>query len=1023
MAWRSVEDELREHFYAWEVRGRGWLVWPEAVHLEPPFRPFGGHYLPSRPPVDDGRRHTVLSWLVSSVKDALSPATTAVTELPDDADEPEPRSFGNDGGVRSYVLHVPRERVIRGETMAAFLASLRLTRAPVSFEVAGAEGKVAIQLAFHAPDERLVSSALRAYFPDVTAVPADHLANAFSGEDFGVIGVFELGLEREFMLPLLTSRSYDPDPLAAIIAALDDTDDDEAGAVQVLFEGARAPWAESIFRAVTTADGSDFFEDEPSIAKLGKQKALQPLFAAALRIAVKGEDEAQATSRLTRIYGALSQFEHPSGNHFLPLTDEVSFSRRLDLLARRSHRSGMLLGLDELASLVHLPSASLHSRALVGRDGGRSHAAEADGERGIYLGRNSHAGVVKPVHLALDRARRHVHVIGASGSGKSNLLLQLLLEDAGQGGGLALLDPHGDLVDDFLARLPESRAEDVLLFDPADADYPVGFNVLSAQSDLEKTLLASDLVAIFRRLSTSWGDQMHTVLANAIQAFLESRRGGTIADLRKFLIDREFREAFLATIPDPETVYYWRKEFPLLSGRPQGPILTRLDAFLRPKLVRQMVTQRDNKIDFRAVMDTGKIFLAKLAQGAIGEENAALLGSFLIARLHQAAMSRQDLRAAQRRPFLIVIDECQHFVTPSMAAILSGARKYSVGLVLAHQDLAQLHRKDGEVFASLLANAGTRIAFRVGDADARALADGFAHFTAENLRTLSPGEAICRFDRADRDFNLAVPLVEPVDEDRAAAKRAHIIERSRKKYGQPLGERAEPQAGASAARPAEGRSAPSGASADGGAMPTGACAGPPAHAPQAPLPAALPTTRPRPPMQRKDDAAPGRGGAQHKYLQELVKRFAEAQGYRATIEKPTARGGSVDVALERADGAVAVEISVTSTKTYEASNVAKCLSEGYARVVVIAPERRRLDQLEQAVRASLGASDDGRVHFLLPEELLTFLAAQGAPAATEERVAGYAVKVKYKQATAEEAQARRRAVAEVVARSVRKLDR
>lgn len=1018
MAWRSVEDELREQFYSWELWGRGWAAWPEPVHLEPPFRPFYGHFITPRPQVDDGRHHTALSRLASWIRgQPTNDAKTALAVIGDET-EPEPRYLTLDDEIRSFILHVPRERVIRPDAMAALLATLRGSRAPIAFEIVGGNGKVAVQFAARAADERLLLSALRNHFPDVTTVPGDLLIESFGHDDFAVIGVFEVGLRREFMLPLMTCRSYDPDPYIALVAALEDTSGDDAGAVQFLFEPAHAPWAESVFRAVMTHEGDDFFEDEPAIAKLGKQKVMQPLFAAAIRIVVTGEDEPQARARLARIESALSQFENPAGNQLMTLDDEVTFSRHLDLLKRESHRSGMLLGLDELCSLVHLPSVSVQSKALIGRAGLRSHAVESSADRGFYLGVNRHAGKETPVYLSLDRARRHVHVIGASGSGKSNLLLQLLLEDVRHGGGIALLDPHGDLVDDLLARLPERRIEDVILFDPADTEYPVGFNVLAAHSDLEKTLLASDLVAIFRRLSTSWGDQMHAVLANAIQAFLESERGGTIADLRKFLIDREFRDEFLTTIKDEEIVYYWKKEFPLLHGRPQGPILTRLDSFLRPKLVRQMVTQRENKVDFRSVMDDGKIFLAKLAQGAIGEENAALLGSFLIARFHQTAMSRQDTRAAERRPFLIAADECQHFVTPSMASILSGARKYSVGLVLAHQDLTQLQRKDGEVYASLLANAGTRMVFRVGDADARALAEGFANFTSDDLRALSSGEAICRFDRADHDFNLAVPLVEPIDEDEALARRTYIVDWSRKKYGQPPSER-EKEKPSPAAESEEPPPPP---------PPQPVATAPQSTAPRVVHSPIATTTSAAAPASRisvkreEPEATLGRGGAQHKYLQELVKRFAEAQGYRATIEKPTSAGGSIDVALDRADGSIAVEISVTSTTAYESGNVAKCLAAGYARVVVLAPERRRLDAIAKTVRSALTETERARVDFLLPEEFLAYLAKQTPPAPTVEQVGGYKVKVSYTKPTDEEAKARQRAVAEVVARSVRKLD-
>jgi hypothetical protein len=1000
--WTTAEDYLRQQFYDWEVWGRGWATWPEAVHLEPPFRAFRGHFLPQAPSVDDGRRHTLASRVISWF--AGNERGTPSQELAPHATMPLPRRMEDDSPLRSFVLQVPRDKAMRTDAMAACLAALRGVRYPLAFEVVGTGGKIAFQVCARSADEQFVLAVFQSHFPDIAAVPGDLVSDWLDETDHGtVFGAFEAGLAREFMLPVRIVRSFDPDPLLAFTAAMDGLAANEIAAVQVLFEGAHAPWAESVFRAVEDGDGGDFFADAPEIARLGKQKAMQPLFAACIRVAAGGRNLRSANERATRLFAALARFDSVTGNHFFHLDDEVAFDRSRDFLERESHRSGMLLSLDELMSFVHLPSVSVQSPAILGRSGLRTRAIEKPPGHGIYLGENHHAGREAPVYLTLDQARRHVHVVGASGSGKSNLLLQILTDAIRQGGGVALLDPHGDLVDDLLLRIPEERAADVILFDPADTERPVGFNVLHAHSDLERTLLASDLVATFRRLSTSWGDQMHTVLANALQAFLESERGGTVADLRKFLIDREFREDFLTTIRDEEVVYYWRKEFPLLSGRPQGPILTRLDAFLRPKLVRHMVTQRENRVDFRAVMDEGKIFLAKLAQGAIGEENAALLGSFLLAKFQQTALSRQELRAADRRPFLVAADECQHFVTPSMAAILSGARKFGVGLMLFHQDLRQVERRDGEVYSALLANAGTRVVFRVGDHDARTLADGFAHFSADDLRALSVGEAICRFDRADHDFNLAVPLA-PAADDMAVERRERIIAASRTKYGRPP------------------------------VIDPGESAAPPAT-PEAPAPRATAVVRPSPPTHapaiRPAAAASngptevplGRGGSQHKYLQELVKRFGEAQGYRATIEKPTPDGGSVDVALERDDGSIAVEISVTSTSAYESGNVAKCLAAGYGRVVVVAPERRRVDVIAKTVRATLHESQVSRVDFLLPEEFPAFLSALAPLVTTDRNVGGYKVKVSYKQTTGDDIKARQRAVAAVVARSVRKLEK
>ena len=178
---------------------------------------------------------------------------------------------------------------------------------------------------------------------------------------------------------------------------------------------------------------------------------------------------------------------------------------------------------------------------------------------------NDHAGKTVRVTQSPEQRVRHTYLIGASGTGKSTLLLNMIVQDIQNGEGLAVLDPHGDLIDQILTHVPKERIDDIVLLDPSDEEYPVGFNILSAHSELERNLLASDLVSVFRRLSTSWGDQMTAVLGNAILAFLESSEGGTLADLRKFLVEAEFRNRFLETVRDQEVIYYWRKEFPFAS--------------------------------------------------------------------------------------------------------------------------------------------------------------------------------------------------------------------------------------------------------------------------------------------------------------------------------------------------------------------------------------------------------------------------------------------------------------------------
>jgi hypothetical protein len=699
-AWKSIEERLADQFYAWELRGRGWDVWPAPVHLEPAFLPFPGHSLPYEPAPDDGRRPTLFSRIADRFR-GRGPTEDRGVQA-EEANEPLPRFMEEDDLLEAYRITL-QEGGGKRESAVAFLGAIRDMRYPLSFEIVGTAAGILIQFVARHMDVAQLRAQLRIHLPECVLHPLPDVIDRTLENERRSGAVIEIALRQEFMRPLRVAKSLEPDPLATLVGALSDLEQEELAAFQVLFEPAQARWAESMLRAVTAADGSDFFRDAPEIARGAKQKALQPLYGVCLRLLVLGPDSETCNARLRRFGPALEQLENPEGNEFFVVHSEERYDELDDFLLRQSHRSGMLLSQDELVTLVHLPSQGLRSPRLLVREARRSKPLPVGRPtNGLHLGENIHAGRVMPVYLDRDDERRHTHVVGATGTGKSNLLLRLAMERVNRGDGLAVLDPHGDLTDDILARLPENRMEDVILFDPADIDRPVGMNVLAAHSELERTLLASDLVAIFRRFSTSWGDQMNVVLGNAIQAILESPKGGTLADLRRFLVEPEYRRAYLASGVDPETVYYWTREFPLLKGRPEGSILTRLDAFLRPKPIRRIVTDTGNRLDFRAVMDERRIFLAKLSQGAIGEENAGILGSLLISKFQQIALSRQDTRESHRPDFAIVIDEFQHFVTPSMATLLSGARKYRVSLTLAHQELRQLQARDPEVLSAVL---------------------------------------------------------------------------------------------------------------------------------------------------------------------------------------------------------------------------------------------------------------------------------------------------------------------------------
>lgn len=277
--------------------------------------------------------------------------------------------------------------------------------------------------------------------------------------------------------------------------------------------------------------------------------------------------------------------------------------------------------------------------------------------------------------------------------------------------------------------------------------------------------------------ATSWGDVMDATLANAVLAILESDCGGTLLDLKRFLVEKSFREEFLHSVNDDEVRYFWTNEFPLVAGKPQASILIRLDQFLRQRIIRHIVCQKDNKLDFRSIMDDRKVLLVKLSHGMIGVENAHLLGTLIVTKLHQIALSRQDTTT---RPFFaIYLDEFHNFVGPSIEPILSGIRKYNIGLSLSHQGFRQVQSQSQEVAASVIANCYTRICFRLGDADADRFASGFSHFDAADLQNLGIGEAIARVERADNDFNLKTSDPGKMDDARLEAKRSKILNRAR----------------------------------------------------------------------------------------------------------------------------------------------------------------------------------------------------------------------------------------------------
>jgi hypothetical protein len=999
-------------FQKWEVRGRGWQVFDEPVKPEPPFVPFRHTPMSETPVADNGSRPSLLGSLF---RKALVPKAPSIAPEPEE--EPQPEPLARDDALTELQVTLPADLDIAQDSMERLFRNLSVCREPVAFELAGTPGRVFAQFAANERDALLVRKQLTAHFPGVLfREKSETLAQAWADSSGDFAYVVDFGLEREFMLPLVVGKL---DAFIGIVSALAGLEQGELAVFQVLWQPVVQGWAESIVNSVTDGEGKPFFVDAPELAKAAEAKVALPLYAVVVRILVRAATERRFEDIAYELAGSLGAFSDPQGNALIPLhNDDYPFEEHVeDVILRQTRRSGMILNSEELFGFVHLPSEAVRAPELM-RDEGQTKAAPSTKPGGLLLGDNEHNGTTVPVYLSPDQRVRHTHIIGIPGTGKSSLLFNLIRQDIKRGDGVGILDPHGDLVDQLLGVIPEHRVNDVVLVDLTDKDFPIGFNILQAHSEDEKALLASDLIGVLRRFSTSWGDQMDIVLLNAIMAFLESSRGGTLADLRRFLLETPYRNQFLKTVADPELRYYWEQVFSSSNGgKSIGSVLTRLQDFFSRKPLRNMVSQQVNRLDFADIMDGGKIFLAKLPEGLNGAENVHLLGSLLVAKFQQTAMARQSQIAANRRDFWLYVDEFDHFITPSMATILTGARKYRMGLTLAHQELHQLEAEP-KVASAVNASVCTRIALRVGNNDAKKLAEGFPSFETESLTSLENFHAIARIERNDNDFNLALRMPELPGPEDAERCKAGVVAASRAKYGTP---RAEVEAAwlaglgltTTAAQPIDSVRAAE--------PPPPVTPTPPAAAAEVPKDSEVPKPPEipkvaEPPPKKEPLATPqgvpslmprdsGRGGAQHQAIQKRIKEAAEALGFRSVIERPVLDGqGSVDLWLERTGHAIGCEISVTTTIDHEVRNVSKCLKADVPKVAVICLDDARLRKIGDAVAGSLGAELAAQVEYFQPDQFIAYLKTlpMPAPLPSETEFAGYKVKRSYPQLTPEE---------------------
>ncbi|MDW3651023.1 MAG: type IV secretion system DNA-binding domain-containing protein [Bacteroidia bacterium] len=1021
-------DILSKRFYDWEVWGRGWFVHGEPIFPEPPFTPFPGHSIVATKPKDDTFRHSISSYILSAIKNRI------VGKPGDNSEEEQsvalPKIFPVVEELTELVMAIPPDFTVSPSVMEQFLVMIASTKSPVSFEIVGTHQHIFFQFTCRLSEAGYVRSQLKAFFPQVVVQVADgSLYGALAREECLSV-TLELGLTEEFMRPINMPTQLDVDPYTAIVGILDDLDEHEVAAIQILFHGTERPWADSVIRSVTTSRGEPFFLDAPEMTTLAKEKVSQPLMAVNVRLIAQSRDEAAYDLAALLGNALVAGTERVGSNALQALeADGLEHVKFLtSLIERTTYRTGMILNVRELMGLVHL-SGNLPSNKLV-QFSKSKRAPEITNIEEYVIGYNPHQGEAHTVGLPLPVRLRHIHLVGATGTGKSTLLVNLILQNIlNEPYGGAVLDPHGDLIDDIVAQIPEHLQHKFILIDPSDDLYSIGFNLLSANSEHEKVMLASDLAASFKAQTTSWGDQMDTVLQNAIAAFLESSRGGTLIDLRRFLVDEKFRKQFLTTVTDPLIVSYWEKEFPKLRSGSVSSLLSRMQLFLRPKPVRYMLMQKEG-LDFNQVMNDGLILLVKLSQGLIGEENSHLLGSMILTKLYQSALGRQVYDKHERVPFFVYLDEFQNFITPTLEGILSGARKYGLGLVLAHQSMDQLYRRSPAVANSVIANAGTRICFRLGDNDASSLQNSFADFDANDLLSLKIGDAIVRVGTKDQDFNLKTLLPDKVPLATARGRYLSALHISSLTFGTPIRELEEILQREYAGDKADKSSIFE--EVDFTEVPD--------------EPEVKPTSKPKPPKEPRFLSAPPQTKTkpvetttdpetareeiikrakqkaeetEHRSLQMHIKKVAEGMGYLSVMEAPTPdRKGRVDVLLTKDKHTIACEVAVTTTNQHELGNIQKCLTAKYSLVVVVSEKPKRLENIKSLVAKSVSKTAQKRIHYVNKDgffQLLMELKVKSK--STEKTIKGYRVKSSYKAVSGKDAQRMQEQLADIYMKS------
>ncbi len=542
-------------------------------------------------------------------------------------------------------------------------------------------------------------------------------------------------------------------------------------------------------------DKSNRVVDDEAVKAL-QVKVAKPLFEVNLRLVASAGSPFQANDILDGLTAGFSQFGSPMRNDFRIVKPRNPKNIVNDFIYRMfDGGEKMMLSAEEIASIYHLPISSTETPRVKWLKSKEAPPPDNLPAQGILIGDATFRGTGKPVYITDDDRRRHIYVIGQTGTGKSTLLGNMIIEDIQSGKGVAIIDPHGDLVENALGFVPKERLDDVIYFNPGDLARPLGLNMIdfNPARPEEKTFIVNEMQSIFNKLFSqeTMGPMFEQYMRNALLLMMEdaANEPATLVEVPRIFTDAEYRKRKLARIHNPVVIDFWEKEAVKAGGEASlanmTPYITsKFNNFISNDYMRPIIGQPKSSFNFRDVMDSKKILLINLSKGKIGDINAGLLGMVFTGKILMAALSRVDIADADKRPdFNLYIDEFQNFTTDSIATILSEARKYRLNLTMAHQFIAQLEDK---IKDAVFGNVGSELVFRVGVQDAEFLVKQFEPAFDQNdlinIDNLNAFAKILINGQTSKPFNLKIGTTSWGGGNKELAEK--LKEYSRMKYGQ-----------------------------------------------------------------------------------------------------------------------------------------------------------------------------------------------------------------------------------------------